>query len=239
MKKTLYFEVHLFLNNLIYEVQTCIFFRARILLCLKVAFGSRASQHIFSPSAAIGETKRAAPKGNHELGLGIGRAWGYGNTSARGEWDGGTDVVYCVRLLQAWAPDSPVAPKKKAATTKATKATVRKKAAAKPKGDAAKKKKAPAANKKATAAAAPAKKKKKKSAYSDEDEESEDDGNDDFGATGDSDVEMIETPTKGGKNPSIEQIYQKKTQLEHILLRPDTYSTLVGCVSCFVQRLGA
>jgi hypothetical protein len=28
---------------------------------------------------------------------------------------------------------------------------------------------------------------------------------------------------KGGK--SIEQIYQKKTQLEHILLRPDSYST--------------
>lgn len=30
---------------------------------------------------------------------------------------------------------------------------------------------------------------------------------------------------KGGKDArSIEQIYQKKTQLEHILLRPDTYS---------------
>lgn len=27
---------------------------------------------------------------------------------------------------------------------------------------------------------------------------------------------------KGGK--TIEQIYQKKTQLEHILLRPDSYS---------------
>lgn len=24
-------------------------------------------------------------------------------------------------------------------------------------------------------------------------------------------------------NPTIEQMYQKKTQLEHILLRPDTY----------------
>ena len=28
-----------------------------------------------------------------------------------------------------------------------------------------------------------------------------------------------------GKGKTIEQIYQKKTQLEHILLRPDTYST--------------
>lgn len=26
------------------------------------------------------------------------------------------------------------------------------------------------------------------------------------------------------KQRSVEQIYQKKTQLEHILLRPDTYS---------------
>ena len=28
----------------------------------------------------------------------------------------------------------------------------------------------------------------------------------------------------GGKNKSIEETYTKKTQLEHILLRPDTYS---------------
>ena len=28
---------------------------------------------------------------------------------------------------------------------------------------------------------------------------------------------------KGGR--TIEEMYQKKTQLEHILLRPDTYST--------------
>ena len=28
----------------------------------------------------------------------------------------------------------------------------------------------------------------------------------------------------GGEGRSIEQIYQKKTQLEHILIRPDTYS---------------
>lgn len=32
----------------------------------------------------------------------------------------------------------------------------------------------------------------------------------------------------------IEQIYQKKTQLEHILLRPDTY---VGSVEMFQQYL--
>ena len=29
--------------------------------------------------------------------------------------------------------------------------------------------------------------------------------------------------TKKGNKKTIEQIYQKKTQLEHILLRPDTY----------------
>ena len=28
-----------------------------------------------------------------------------------------------------------------------------------------------------------------------------------------------------GKRLSVERIYQKKSQLEHILLRPDTYST--------------
>jgi hypothetical protein len=32
-------------------------------------------------------------------------------------------------------------------------------------------------------------------------------------------------PTKGnGKKKTVEEMYQKKTQLEHILLRPDTYS---------------
>jgi DNA topoisomerase II len=31
--------------------------------------------------------------------------------------------------------------------------------------------------------------------------------------------------TKPKSNKTIEEIYQKKTQLEHILLRPDTYST--------------
>ena len=31
------------------------------------------------------------------------------------------------------------------------------------------------------------------------------------------------TNSSGGNGKSIEDIYQKKTQLEHILLRPDTY----------------
>jgi len=36
--------------------------------------------------------------------------------------------------------------------------------------------------------------------------------------------ESIDKATDGGKKRlSIEHIYQKKTQLEHILLRPDTY----------------
>ena len=30
---------------------------------------------------------------------------------------------------------------------------------------------------------------------------------------------------KAAKGKTIEEIYQKKSQLEHILLRPDTYST--------------
>lgn len=36
---------------------------------------------------------------------------------------------------------------------------------------------------------------------------------------------VLHTSTnEGGKKKKIEEIYQKKTQLEHILLRPDTYS---------------
>lgn len=42
----------------------------------------------------------------------------------------------------------------------------------------------------------------------------------------------------GEENRSIEQIYQKKTQLEHILLRPDTYSKWHGLrVMPCTQRL--
>jgi DNA topoisomerase-2 len=37
------------------------------------------------------------------------------------------------------------------------------------------------------------------------------------------DIEMIDVSKPSNKNKSIEEIYQKKSQLEHILLRPDTY----------------
>jgi hypothetical protein len=41
----------------------------------------------------------------------------------------------------------------------------------------------------------------------------------------DSSVETItkNKPKNGDKRLSVERIYQKKSQLEHILLRPDTY----------------
>ena len=43
----------------------------------------------------------------------------------------------------------------------------------------------------------------------------------------DDDYNGMDPPKKGGdkkdKRLSVERIYQKKTQLEHILLRPDTY----------------
>ena len=35
--------------------------------------------------------------------------------------------------------------------------------------------------------------------------------------------ESIDSQPKGNKRRAVEEIYQKKTQLEHILLRPDTY----------------
>ena len=38
----------------------------------------------------------------------------------------------------------------------------------------------------------------------------------------------------GKKRLSIERIYQKKTQLEHILLRPDTY---IGSVELVTQQM--
>ncbi len=45
--------------------------------------------------------------------------------------------------------------------------------------------------------------------------------------------ESIEHATEGGKKRlSIERIYQKKSQLEHILLRPDTY---IGSVESLTQ----
>jgi hypothetical protein len=44
-----------------------------------------------------------------------------------------------------------------------------------------------------------------------------------------------------GKGKTIEQTYTKKTQLEHILLRPDTYSKFDPPLrsQCFVQRFPA
>lgn len=44
-----------------------------------------------------------------------------------------------------------------------------------------------------------------------------------------------------GKGKTIEQTYTKKTQLEHILLRPDTYSKFDPSLrsQCFVQRFPA
>lgn len=111
-------------------------------------------------------------------------------------------------------PDSPVAKKPKATKPKVTKPKAPKKVTAA--GDA--KKKAPAKK-------APAKKKAK---YSDEDDVSSFAGSDDDEAR------------PAGPSPakqSIEQIYQKKTQLEHILLRPDTYGTLCYVIERFACML--
>jgi hypothetical protein len=43
-----------------------------------------------------------------------------------------------------------------------------------------------------------------------------------------------------GKQKTVEEMYQKKTQLEHILLRPDTYSKfsrIPGTPGAFVSRI--
>ena len=42
-------------------------------------------------------------------------------------------------------------------------------------------------------------------------------------ATADDDFAMVDLAEGGKKRLSVERIYQRKTQLEHILLRPDTY----------------
>jgi hypothetical protein len=45
---------------------------------------------------------------------------------------------------------------------------------------------------------------------------------------GESQNKDVAKPAKGnGKKKTVEEMYQKKTQLEHILLRPDTYSKFV------------
>jgi len=97
--------------------------------------------------------------------------------------------------------------------------------------------KAPAAAKptKASTAAKPAaaaKPAKKKAPVSDDDE---DDG-DDFGS--DEEVAPKKATKKKSARPDddrpVEEVYQKKTQLEHILLRPDTY---IGSVEAITQPL--
>lgn len=45
---------------------------------------------------------------------------------------------------------------------------------------------------------------------------------------------MSDRKKSSDKNDAIEKIYQKKTQLEHILLRPDTY---IGSVEHYTQPL--
>jgi hypothetical protein len=111
------------------------------------------------------------------------------------------------------APVVIIAPKKKA--------PAKKKAAAKK----------PAASKKAAGgkkkAATAAEKKQPLGDRSNLDNTSGDEGSIDIN---DDDIDEDDTPAStaneisGGKKKTIEQRYQKKTQLEHILLRPDTYS---------------
>ena len=47
-------------------------------------------------------------------------------------------------------------------------------------------------------------------------------------------AESSSTGDKSKKKMEVEKIYQKKTQLEHILLRPDTY---VGSVEVLEQEM--
>ena len=44
----------------------------------------------------------------------------------------------------------------------------------------------------------------------------------------------VEKKPKGNKRLSVERIYQKKSQLEHILLRPDTY---IGSVQPVTEKM--
>ncbi|XP_054716162.1 DNA topoisomerase 2-alpha-like [Uloborus diversus] len=50
----------------------------------------------------------------------------------------------------------------------------------------------------------------------------------------DYEVNDLRKPPKGNKKLSVERIYQKKTQLEHILLRPDTY---IGSIEPVTQTM--
>lgn len=51
-------------------------------------------------------------------------------------------------------------------------------------------------------------------------------------ANGRGDAGKMEGAKKAGSKLSVERVYQKKTQLEHILLRPDTY---IGTVEPITQ----
>ncbi|RLN49417.1 hypothetical protein BBJ28_00012663, partial [Nothophytophthora sp. Chile5] len=127
------------------------------------------------------------------------------------------------------APSTPQPAKKKASAPKKMK-TAKSSAKVSAGTKAVQKKKAAAPKKKPT---------KKKNEWDDDTEES--DGGSAYGQEdGDDGEEMNgfggEEGADGTPKQSIEQIYQKKTQLEHILLRPDTYGTfgirlLLSCVA--------
>ena len=40
----------------------------------------------------------------------------------------------------------------------------------------------------------------------------------------------MQKPSTGKKSAKVEDVYQKKTQIEHVLLRPDTYVGSVDTV---------
>lgn len=46
--------------------------------------------------------------------------------------------------------------------------------------------------------------------------------------------DVAPAPSKGGSKQAIEKMYQKKSQLEHILLRPDTY---IGSVERVTENM--
>ena len=41
---------------------------------------------------------------------------------------------------------------------------------------------------------------------------------------------IMQKPSTGKKSAKVEDVYQKKTQIEHVLLRPDTYVGSVDTV---------
>lgn len=116
--------------------------------------------------------------------------------------------------------DENIAPKKKVTTKKAaaTKAPAKKKAAAAGKGKKGKKAARPASD--------------------DEDDFEISRETQGILSNRDGNVEAAESKQSGAtkKKKTIEETYQKKTQLEHILLRPDTYSKSL-CSSITSQQI--